>query len=90
MKISTPPLTYVDASMKTDSEHMTERFGEDWIKHLERDDLVSLGLFLSFQLPSHLNLGETKAVELASAMMNKSDKTIREWRTHLFQNEGEI
>ena len=67
MKISTPPSTYVDASMKTDSEHMTERFGEDWIKHLERDDLVSLGLFLSFQLPSHLNLGETKAAELASA-----------------------
>ena len=77
----------LDASMKSDSEHMTERFCEDWVSHLDRDDLVSLGLF---QLASHLNLGETKAAELASAMINKSDKTIREWRTHFFQNEGEI
>ena len=54
----------LDASMKSDSEHMTERFCEDWVSHLDRDDLVSLGLFLSFQLASHLNLGETKAAEL--------------------------
>ena len=84
------PSIDLDASMKSDSEHMTERFCEDWVSHLDRDDLVSLGLFLSFQLASHLNLGETKAAELASAMINKSDKTIREWRTHFFQNEGEI
>ena len=64
----------LDASMKSDSEHMTERFCEDWVSHLDRDDLVSLGLFLSFQLASHLNLGETKAAELASVMINKSDK----------------
>ena len=77
--------------LDTDNEDIDPSFdldaSEDWVSHLDRDDLVSLGLF---QLASHLNLGETKAAELASAMINKSDKTIREWRTHFFQNEGEI
>ena len=80
----------LDASMKSDSDYMVERFCEDWISHLDRDDRVSLGLFLSFQLANHLKLGETKAAELASIMINKSDKTIREWRAHFFLNEGEI
>ena len=39
---------------------------------------MSLGLFLSFQLASHLGLRKTKSAELASAMVNKSDKTIGE------------
>ena len=26
----------LDASMKSDSEHMTEQFCEDWISHLDR------------------------------------------------------
>ena len=80
----------LDASMKSDSDYMVERFCEDWISHLDRDDQVYLGLFLSFQLANHLNLGETKAAELASIIINKSDKTIREWRAHFFINEGEI
>ena len=50
---------------------------------------MSLGLFLSFQLDSHLGLKKTKSVELASAMVNKSDKTIGEWWAHFFQNEDE-
>ena len=40
----------LDVSMKSDSQHMIERFCEDWVSHLDRDDLVSLGLFLCFQL----------------------------------------
>ena len=59
---------------------MVERFCEDWISHLDRDDRVSLGLFLSFQLANHLNLGETKAAEPASI----------KWRAHFFLNEGDI
>ena len=65
-------------------------FCDNWNSHLDRDNLVSLGLFLSFQLAKHLNIGNTKAAELASVMMNKSDETICEWRAHFFANEGEI
>ena len=70
---------YLDASMKSDSDHMIVSFCEDWISHLDRDDVVSLGLFLSFQLANFLGLGKTEAAELASSfMMNRSEKTIRE------------
>ena len=80
----------LDASTKSDGDYMVKYFCENWISHLDQDNLVSLGLFLSSQLANHLNIGNTKAAELASAMMNKSDKTIREWRAHFFANEGEI
>lgn len=49
-----------------------------WVSYIDRDDLVCLGLFLSFELASHLSLGKTKYTELASAMINKSNKIIRE------------
>ena len=55
----TDPSFDLDASMNSDCEHMIERFCEDWISNLDRDDLVSLALFLCFQLTSHLNVGET-------------------------------
>ena len=33
---------------------------------------MSLGLFLSFQLFKHLNVGETKAAEIAGLMIGRS------------------
>ena len=63
----------LDASTKSDGDYMVEKFCENWNSHLDRDNLVSLDLFLSFQLAKHLNIGNTKAAELASVMMNKSD-----------------
>ena len=50
---------------------------------------MSLGLFLCFQLSKLLDLGETKAAELAGIMIGKSDKVVREWRSYFTQN-GEI
>ena len=32
--------------MKVDNDHMTERFCENWVMHVDIDDKVSLGLFL--------------------------------------------
>ena len=81
----------LDASMKSDSDHMIESFCEVWISHLDRDDIVSLGLFLSLQLGNFLGLCETEAAKLASSfMMSRFEKTIHEWRAHFFQNEGQI
>lgn len=51
---------------------------------------MSLSLFLCFQLTKHLALGETKAAELAGVMVEKSDKTIREWRKEFFENDGTV
>ena len=62
----------------------------DWISHLDRDNIVSLGLFLCFQLTKQLNLGDTKAVELAAMMIGRSVKAVRDWRSQFFENDGEI
>jgi len=83
------PTFDVDSSMKSDIDHVSECFCEDWVCHLGRDDRVSLGLFLCFKLSKLLDLGETKAAELAGIMIGKSDKVVREWRSYFTQN-GEI
>ena len=60
------------------------------ISHLDKDENVSVGLFLCFQLTQQLNLGDTKAAELAAMMIGRSDKAVHEWRSQFFENNGEI
>lgn len=80
----------LDSSIKEDVEHMVDSFCEEWVLQLERDDKVALGLFLSFQLSKHLNLGETRSAEFAGLMIGRSDRTVREWRSYFYNNDGEI
>ena len=80
----------LDSSMKDDVDHMIEAFCEEWVLQLDRDDALALGLFLSFQLSKHFNMGATKAAELAGLMIGRSDRTVREWRTYFFNHEGQI
>lgn len=80
----------LDSSLKEDVDHIVDNFCEEWVLQLEHDDKVALGLFLSFQLSKHFDLGETKSAELAVVMVGRSDRTIREWRTHFYNNDGEI
>lgn len=60
---------------------------KDWVLQLDRDDKVSLGLFLAYQ---YLSIGDTKAVELAGIMIGKSMMTIVNWRTYFLDNNCEI
>ena len=80
----------LDLSIKSDTDYTDETFCEEWVSHLGRDDLVSLSLFLCFQLSRHLGVGETKAAELSALMIGKSDKTVREWRKSFYEHDGEI
>ena len=68
----------LDSSVRCDTDHIVETFCEDWVCHLDRDDRVSLGLFLCFQLSRYLQLGETKAAELSGMVIGKSDKAVWE------------
>ena len=77
----------VDPSFDLDSSLRSD-LDDDWISHLEREDRVSLGLFLCFQLSKHFDLGDTKA-EIAGIMVGRSDRTVREWRKQ-FLEEGEV
>ena len=81
---SVDPSFDLDSSLKSDN-FLVEKFCEDWVLQLDRDDKVSLGVFLCFQLSKHVGLGETKAAELAGAMIGRS---VREWRSAFFRNDG--
>ena len=66
-----------------------EQYLEEWTLSLDRDDTISLGLFLAFHFKHSLNFTATKAAEYASMMMGRSDRTIRKWRAD-FMDTGEI
>ena len=85
---SVDPSFDLDSSLKSDNDFLVEQFCEDWVLQLDRDDKVSLGVFLCFQLSKHVGLGETKAAELAGAMIGISDRVVREWRSAFFRNDG--
>ena len=80
----------LDTSLRSDTDHMVETFCEDWVTSLRWEDRASLGLFLCFQLSNITGKGETEAAELAGQMIGKSDRTIREWRTRFFDNDGKL
>ena len=71
------PTFDLDASIKSNGEHMAESFCEEWVAHFKNK--ASLGLFMTFQLQSHLGMGKTEPAELAGIMVGRSERTIREW-----------
>lgn len=66
-----------------------EQFVEEWVFTLDKNDKISLGLFLAYNLQNVLNFTATKACEHAALMMGKSERTIRQWRAD-FMTSGEI
>ena len=80
------PTFDLDSSMTADVDFTVDNFCEDWVCHLERDDRVSLGLFLCFQHKKQFKLRETEAAEMAGLMIGKSDKAVREWRAYFTEN----
>ena len=69
---SIAPSFDLDESMKSDTDYLVDNFCEDWVLQLDREDQVSLGLFLAFQLQKHVSIEATRAAELAGIMTGKS------------------
>ena len=82
-------MIWIDSSIKSDIGHVKDTFCENWVGQFERDDLVSLGLYLTFQLSNLLQKKETEVGEIAGIMISKSDRTIWEWKAKFFET-GEI
>ena len=74
------------ADIDNDTDAKMEQFVEDWALSLDCDDVISLGLFLSYHLNKTLNVPKTKAAEFSSMMLGKSDRTIRLWRADFLQH----
>jgi hypothetical protein len=67
------PTFDLDASVRSDSAHQLESFNENWMLQLDRDDRMSLGIFIVHNLKVHLGKGETEAAELAGMMVGRSE-----------------
>ena len=81
---TTEPSEATGASQTTSPESsptqiMTE-CSEEWLKVLDRDDKKSLAMFLCYNLSLHFQLTYTQAAEVAATMINKSDRSVRQWR----------
>ena len=79
--------TTADSSPKT-SQDILGKFAEDWLETLDKDETKSVSLFLCYQLVHVFSFTATKATEYAAAMVKKSDRTVRRWRSGLIDNDG--
>ena len=52
--------------------------------------MKSVAIFLCYQLVSMFSFTETKAAEYAAQMINRSDRTVRRWRSTLIENDGVV
>ena len=57
---------------------------------LDRDDKISLALFLDFHFQKLLKFTATASAEYTGIMVGKSEKTIRSWNDSYFNNSAEI
>ncbi len=67
-----------------------KKFVEEWLQAMGKDDVKSIAIFLCYQLVDMFSFTETKAAEYAAQMINRSDRTVRRWRTSLIENNGEF
>ena len=80
------PTFDMDASVSSDTDHQRESFCENWMLQLDRDDRMSLGIFLVHNLKTHMGKGETEAAELAGMMAGRSERTIHDWESRFVAN----
>lgn len=86
-EMSEDPTFDPEKELETDSQL---QFAEEWSISLDRDDKVSLGLFLSYHLEQLLGLSKTMAAEYTGMMLGKSERTIRQWKADFVENGYEV
>ena len=69
---SVDPTINAEATERMDEDDVGERSCEDFVLLLDSDQIISLGIFLLFQLEKLFKLGSTRAAELARMMIGKS------------------
>ena len=80
-------VTY-DLEQDASAQSVLTQFVEDWVSTLDRENTISLALFLTYNLTSLLNLSYTKAAEYSGIMINKSERTVRQWHFDFRENSA--
>ena len=76
----------VQSNPKT-SQEILGKFVEEWLQVLDKEDMKSVAVVLCYHLVG-MFFTETKAAEYAAQMLQKSDRTVRRWRSLLIGNDG--
>ena len=63
-----------------------EKFAEEWLVTLDREDRISLGLFLSHHLKQLFNFTLSNAVEYAALITDRSQRALFQWRRDFLAN----
>ena len=79
----------VENELSASPDLRLEHFVKDQVLSFSRDNVVSLALFLCYQLENLFRFTATNAAEYDSVMLGKSDRTIRQWKTD-FLETGDI
>ena len=79
-----------EREMKENSQLKMDQFSEDWVASLDRDDRVSLGIFLTHHLEQPVGFSKLMAAEYTGMMVGKSEHTVRQWRTNFVENGFEV
>ena len=82
------PSSSVQDGPERDSFDILGEFVEGWIATLDRDDKKSLAMLLCYALVKEFSFTETRAAVFTAKIINKSEKTVRLWRTDLITNNG--
>jgi hypothetical protein len=69
-------------------EHLIEDHNTEWVGSLERLNQMSLSILLHGVLVRQLQMGITESDKVISSFLGVSSRTIWEWRSMFFANEG--
>ena len=77
-----------DPEQDAGAQAVLTQFVEDWVLTLDRENTISLALFLTYNFVSLFNFSYTKAAEYVGIMISKSERTVRQWHTDFRGNSA--
>ena len=77
-----------DLEQDASAQSVLTQFVEDWVSTLNCENMISLALFLTYNPTSILIFSCTKAAEYSDIIMNKSDRTVRQWHSDFRENSA--
>jgi len=77
-----------DNDDKVDMEAVIHGFAQEWVESLNRDDVMTLSMFLHLLLVFRLHFSLTDSAVMIGDLLGYSDRTVREWRSAFVNNNG--
>ena len=89
MHAEAAPMSVASSSNATealaDAKKILPDFVEEWVQTLDREGTKGLAMLFCSTLVNEFSFTKTRAAEFAVKIVNKSDRTVRQWRTDLIR-----